>query len=58
MPGKVIRLCDYERRSRNPDAVSPRDPADAAQIIILPVFVPHDQKMSKLPPIPARKRKK
>jgi hypothetical protein len=33
--GDVIRIADYERR--DPDAVSPRDPADSAIIIILPV---------------------
>jgi hypothetical protein len=34
----VIRFADYERRSREPDAVSPRDPADSAIVIILPVI--------------------
>ena len=33
----VIRFPDVEHRSRNPDAV-PRDPADSALIIILPVI--------------------
>jgi hypothetical protein len=32
----IIRISDYERRSASPDAVSPRDPADA-DVIILPV---------------------
>ena len=32
----IIRISDYDRRSRNPDAVSPRDPADA-DVIVLPV---------------------
>lgn len=37
MGENIIRLSDYEKRSRNPDAVSPRNPADA-EIIILPVI--------------------
>ena len=32
----IIRISDYERRSRHPDAVSPRDPCDA-DVIIFPV---------------------
>ena len=36
--GQVVRFADYERRSRNPDAVSPRDPSESAVIIILPVI--------------------
>lgn len=35
MPDNVIRICDHERKSREPDAVAPRDPCDAT-IIILP----------------------
>jgi hypothetical protein len=38
MPGKVIRFSDYERRSHQADAVPDRDPADACQIIILPII--------------------
>jgi hypothetical protein len=34
----VVRLADYERKSRDCDAISPRDPADSALIIILPVI--------------------
>lgn len=34
--GNVIRICDYERRSREPDAQAERDPANAS-VIILPV---------------------
>lgn len=33
---KILRFSDYERRSRNPDAVPLRDPADA-DVIMLPV---------------------
>jgi hypothetical protein len=33
---KVIRLIDFERRSREPDAAQPRNPADA-EVIVLPV---------------------
>lgn len=36
MPGQVIRFSDYERRE--PDAVQPRDPADACVIIVLPMI--------------------
>jgi hypothetical protein len=36
MSDNVVRIADYERRSREPDAVSPRDPVDAA-VIVLPV---------------------
>lgn len=35
MPGKVIRFHDYERRSREPDAEGPRDPAEPCVIIVL-----------------------
>ncbi|MGD0421527.1 MAG: hypothetical protein ABSA68_18420 [Xanthobacteraceae bacterium] len=34
----VIRLADYERKSRNPDAVPLRNPADSAIIVVLPVI--------------------
>lgn len=34
---EIVRLADYEQRSRAPDAVSPRDPAESAVIIILPM---------------------
>ena len=33
----VVRFCDYERRSRNPDAAQPRNPCDA-DVIVLPVI--------------------
>lgn len=36
MTGKVIRIRDYERKSREPDAVD-RDPAEPCTIYILPV---------------------
>ncbi len=36
MPDNVIRIADYERRSRDPDAHPCRDPSSAT-IIILPV---------------------
>jgi hypothetical protein len=39
MSNKILRISDYDRKSRNPDAVSPRDPCDAT-IIILPVVCP------------------
>lgn len=35
MPNKIIRLSDYESRSRNPDSIQPRNPADA-NVIVLP----------------------
>jgi hypothetical protein len=34
---KVIRFADWERKSRNPDAMQPRDPCEAT-VIILPVI--------------------
>lgn len=34
---EIIRFADYEQRSKNPDAISPRNPADSAIVIILPV---------------------
>lgn len=34
----VIRICDYEKRSREPDALGPRDPTETAVVIILPVI--------------------
>lgn len=37
MTDNVIRFADYERKSRDADAVSPRDPCDAA-VIVLPVI--------------------
>jgi hypothetical protein len=30
----VIRICDYDRRSREPDAVSPRNPVEAYVIFL------------------------
>jgi len=36
MSENVVRFADYERRSLNPDACEPRNPSDAAVIIILP----------------------
>jgi hypothetical protein len=39
MSENVIRFPDVDRKSRNPDAVSPRDPADSAVIIILPQVI-------------------
>ena len=30
MSENVVRIADYERRSRDPDAVAPRDPSDSA----------------------------
>jgi hypothetical protein len=38
MAAEVIRFADYEQRSREPDAAHPRNPADAAVIIVLPVI--------------------
>lgn len=37
MNENVIRIADYERKSRNPDGAAPRDPCDA-DTIILPVI--------------------
>lgn len=37
MTGKVIRIRDYERVSRKPDAVD-RDPTEPVTIIVLPVI--------------------
>ena len=37
MTEKVVRIMDYERRSKEPDACAPRDPGDAAVIVVLPV---------------------
>lgn len=33
----VVRICDYERKSREPDALGPRDPTESATIILLPI---------------------
>jgi hypothetical protein len=44
MAEKVIRLCDYETRSRTADACQPRNPADA-QIIIMPDEVERFQRV-------------
>lgn len=33
----VVRICDFERKSRNPYSVSPRDPCEA-DIIIMPMI--------------------
>lgn len=38
MAGEVVRLCDYEKRSREPDAEALRDPADTAVIIVMPII--------------------
>jgi len=48
MSDNVVRFRDVEKRSREPDGVPCRDPAEA-EIINLPV-VPRDQAMRK-PPI-------
>jgi hypothetical protein len=37
MTDNVVRFCDFEKRSKQPDAASPRDPCEA-DIIILPVI--------------------
>lgn len=42
MSDDIIRISDYERRSREPDAVSPRDPADAAVIAFPKPMVRHE----------------
>lgn len=36
MTAKVVRLCDYDKRSKQPDAAQPRDPCEA-DVIVLPV---------------------
>jgi len=33
----IIRIQDYERKSKSPDAAQPRDPADA-DVIVLPLI--------------------
>jgi hypothetical protein len=38
MTENVVRFADYEKRSKQPDAAQPRDPADAAIIIVLPAI--------------------
>lgn len=38
MSENVVRFADYEQKSRNADAVSPRNPVDSAVVIILPVI--------------------
>jgi hypothetical protein len=37
MTENVVRFADYEKRSKQPDAAQPRDPADA-DVIVLPVI--------------------
>lgn len=37
MSAQVVRLKDYERRSREPDAID-RDPTESAVIIIIPLI--------------------
>jgi hypothetical protein len=32
----VVRICDYERRSREPDAEAPRNPVECDVIILSP----------------------
>jgi len=39
----VIRFPDPHQRSRDPDAVPLRDPANSAVVIILPDAIPPDQ---------------
>lgn len=36
----VVRIADYERRSRNPDSCEPRNPIDADVIFIRRVDAP------------------
>lgn len=53
MAEKVVRFCDFEKRSREPDAAQPRDPCDSAVIIILPVIrVENYDSRRLLPPSP------
>jgi len=47
MTAKVIRFSDYERRGRDADAVSARDPADSAVIILLPAARPPEEEKRK-----------
>ena len=52
MTGRVIRFPDPERRSRDADALGPRDPYDSAVIIILPTvrierFEPDDLRRTR-----------
>jgi hypothetical protein len=49
MSENVVRFSDYERKSRDADAVSPRDPSDAV-IIILPT-VPIERHAGRLPSV-------
>jgi hypothetical protein len=35
---KVVRFADYDRKSSEPDAEGPRDPAEPCIIIILPII--------------------
>lgn len=37
MEDNVVRFADYKRRSKNPDAMQPRDPVEA-DVIVLPVI--------------------
>jgi len=38
MSDNIIRLADYERKSRNPDVIPLRNPADSAIVVVLPVI--------------------
>ncbi len=44
MTEKVVRFSDYEKRSRNPDAIGPRDPceADIIEFPRIPFKTPFD----------------
>jgi hypothetical protein len=38
MDKNVVRIIDYERRSREPDAEGPRAPDEPCSVIVLPVI--------------------
>ena len=37
MSENVVRFCDFDKRSKQPDAAQPRDPCEA-DVIVLPVI--------------------
>lgn len=51
MTGNVIRFCDFDKRSRQPDAAQPRDPFDADVIAFPIVRFPRADQVQVGPPL-------
>lgn len=53
MTENIIRFCDFERRSKQPDAAQPRNPCEADVIVFPIVRFPKATEQSESAAIPA-----